>query len=208
MSAVYKLLACGVISITFLFFVEAEGTEADSPGNKLRPSSLDTLSLDGNLSYTPEQLKESIKKTQQRLIDAVSCLPGTLYQNLDLDTMSFEELYNRADMDFFNSVKRDTYIQGVVRFLKLLNLKDVEYNVWVPVVIGVEVGYPFFLEYRPEEGEIGRSLKPGTIPPSNKALCGDLGEGDRAYQRIRDDLVENGGYLHKIPLVQRGDLNQ
>ena len=101
-----------------------------------------------------------------------------------MDTMSIEDLYNRADMDFFNSVNRDTYIQGVARFLKLLNLKDVEYNVWVPTGIGLEVGYPFFLEYKPEEGEIERSLQPGTVLPSNIALCGDFGEGLRAYQRI------------------------
>jgi hypothetical protein len=206
MVTINGLIALAWAAKTVIAPTELPAAEVDNLENKLIPSSLDTLSLESNISYTPEQLKGSIQKTQQILIDAVNSLPDSLYQNLDVDTMGLEDLYNEADMDFFNNVDRDTYIQGVARFLKLLNLKGVEYNVWVPTAIGIEVGYPFFLEYNPEEGEIEKSLKPGTLPPSNMALCGDYGEGQRKYVRIRRDLGVNGGYLHRTPLVQRGNL--
>jgi len=61
-SEVYKLLTFGVVSITFLFFVEAKGAGPDSSEDNLRPSSLNTLSLEGSLSYTPEQLKNPYRE--------------------------------------------------------------------------------------------------------------------------------------------------
>jgi len=159
----YKLLIWGIIAIALLFG-ESVAEQMDRSLNKIRASNLDSLYIpphknsdviweDGepvisHIEIKPEELRDGLKSRQSSLLNAIKSVSDRICKEFEEDKMSVEQLYELSDIYNWVDVDMSKYHEGVARFLTFLNLKGMEYRVWLPTVNGFELG-PLCVEYRP-----------------------------------------------------------
>jgi len=109
----------------------------------------------GVVFFSPEdivEMKQELLDMQKQLRTYVNSLPDTLFSSLDVSNLQMEDIYRIANIPAAEGPATDReYYSGVAKFLRLLDLMNIEYSVWVPVFADDEsvlTVRPLFIDYK------------------------------------------------------------
>jgi len=162
-------------------------------------TSSDSL-VNKNTSYMPYGLTEEeaiseMEKMKEEVNGYINFLPDTLYNSLDLEDTKFEDIFRIANIPDPYTCTIQDYYRGVARFLRILELKNINYVLWTPFERGLGPMFiaPLFLDYTTKDGNVHHIAIMDTYGAS-------ITEMPNTY-----NLVKRKPYYQKYVLYKPGD---
>jgi len=144
---------------------------------------------------TEEEVMSEMEKMKQEINGYINSLPDTLYSSLDLEDIKFEDIFKIVNMPDPYTCTIQDYYKGVARFLRILELKNIDYVLWTPIERGLGPMFtaPLFLDYTTKDGNVHHIAIMDTYGAS-------ITEMPHTY-----NLVEGNPYYKKYILHTSGD---